>query len=383
MKKIVFISAHDYVAKRQGGFHVFAKNLSEYFDVVFFSYPRSSFIKMRKQSPIEYKNISFFKDRDETIGKVRNVSRLFFIPPVKVLKYIPKVIHKRFFWLTFPSFSGFCNRYFDGVDYFMFESNASVLLYDFLKTKYPTAKFLYRPSDPMLNSPDLAFFHQYEINYVKNCDFVFAVNQLGVDLYKSRIPDFSEKHFEIISNGIDLSAYNQMYERPAEFADCKNIVSYVGARGVEWNLLVKVAENLKDCSFFIVCPESPNKIFQNAIGKLPNLHYIQGIPPQRVPQFVKNSDVIIVPNPTGMYKKYPWGITAKYYQAMYSQKPVVAYSDNDSLKKYGISVTHTYEDFIEAVKQAITKGSIVYDFNFIEKDWKTLSERMKEIILSL
>ena len=57
---------------------------------------------------------------------------------------------------------------------------------------------------------------------------------------------------------------------------------------------------------------------------------------------------------------------------MYSHKPIVAYSDNDSLKKYGISVTHTYVDFIEAVKQAITKGCVVYDFDFNEKDWKTL-----------
>ena len=383
MKKIVFISSHDYNAKRQGGFHVFANLLSKYYDVVFFSYPRSFFIKIRKTKIIEYDNISLFKIRDEVFGNVRNVSTLFYIPPVKLLSIIPKKLADFFFHFTIPRFKTFSKRYFGEVDYFILESNASVVLFESLKKLYPQAKFLYRPSDPMLNSPELRFYHKYEIDYVKKCDFIFMVNVEGEALYKQYIPDLSKDKYEIISNGIDIESYNKKYDMPKEYLGFSNIVSYIGARPAQWDLVIFAAEQKRNINFFVICPEHPTTSFLDAVKRLDNLHFIQGVSPEEVPAYVTNANMIMIPNPTDMYKQYPWGITAKYYQAMYSRKRIVSYSDNEEIKKLGVNVVYNYQDFVNAIGQNISLGEKEYDFDFRNKDWHCLASRVQQIIETL
>lgn len=383
MKKIVFISGHDYIAKRQGGFHVFAEKLSNFYDLTFFTYPRSFFIKIRRNSPIEYNNISYRGDRDIRCGKVRNVSRLFWIPPVSLLRYLPQFVVEWFYRLSFPSFAEFCDKYFDGVDFFMLESDSSVILFNYLKKKYPDAKFLYRPSDPMLMSSNLNFFHKYEKDYIRRCDFIFPVNQDGVDLYKEKINDFPDDRYEIVSNGIEIEAYGKKYPRPLEYGDLKNIASYIGARPAEWDLIVYSAAKLPEVNFFIICPENPTEKFKAALLKFDNIHYIQGISPSQVPQFVTNADMIIVPNPTCMYKSFPWGVTAKYYQAMYSKKPIVSYHDNEKVEQLGIPVAFTYDEFAEMVNENIKKGETSYNIDLVSKDWNKLAQKIITIIESL
>lgn len=378
--KLVFISNHDYLAKRQGGFHVYAKILSKEHDVVFFSYPRSLFIKIRKNKLIEYDNIDYFKERIIQSDKVLNVSRLFLILPSKIQKFFPKFLIRYFHVSPYFLFKKFCKKYFDGVDCFIFESNASVIIYETLKKLYPKAKFVYRPSDPMLNSKSMGFYHKFEIDFVKKCDFVFPVNKEGVELYKKHIPNLNMEKVEIISNGIDISLYDKDYERPKEFGEYSNIACYVGARPAQWDLLEYAAYKLPDVNFFIICPENPTSSFIEECKKLRNLHFIQGIEPAKVPAFVKNADLIIIPNPTDMYKDFPWGVTAKYYQAMYSKKRIVSYSDNENIKSLAIPVTYNYEDFVNEVKNNIGEEPVDYDFDFSSISWDKLALKMNEIL---
>lgn len=381
MKKIVFISTHDYKAKRQGGFHVFAEKLSKDFDVIFFSYPRSFFIKIRKKKLIEYDNISYCKDRDEMYGNVRNISTMLFIPPVSILRYFPKRVVEWAFRLRLPSFKKYCKQHFKGVDYFILESNPSVIIFDYLRQEFPQAKFLYRPSDPMLKSPELKFYHEYEINVIRKCNFIFAVNQDGVDLYRQYVPELGNNRIEIISNGIEMASYEKTYSIPKEYEGLNNRICYIGARPAEWGVVIEAAKRVDNANFIVICPEVPPQNFMVALKELKNLHYIQGISPSLVPQFVTNADIIMIPNPTGMYKKYPWGITAKYYQAMRSGKQIVVYSDDAKLKKYGIVVTQTFDEFIVEILNALQDiHRVNYDFDFSGKDWNFLTSKMKSII---
>ena len=137
---------------------------------------------------------------------------------------------------------------------------------------------------------------------------------------------------------------------------------------------------MKDIHFFIVCPEKPSTDFINASKELSNLHFIQGVLPELVPSYIMHSDIIIIPNPTNMYKSFPWGITAKYYQAMYAKKRVVVYSDNIELKKYGFFITYTYDEFVNEIRDNIGKGDFNYDFDFSQINWDVLSKRMINII---
>ena len=94
--------------------------------------------------------------------------------------------------------------------------------------------------------------------------------------------------------------------------------------------------------------------------------------------------MIMIPNPTGMYKTFPWGITAKYYQAMKAHKPIVVYEDEDEISRLGIAITHDYNSFISEIEKAVhSQKEKNYDFDFEKKDWNILAKRMKEIIESL
>ena len=381
--KIVFISNHDYLAKRQGGFHVFAKLLSQKHEVVFFSYPRSFFIKIRKNKLIEYDTIGYIRDKVVKFENILNVSRLFFILPSKILGLFPDFLIRYSHVCPYFIFRRFSKKYFKDADCFVLESNASVILFKALKQLYPQAKFVYRPSDPMLNSKAMRFYHTYEIDFIRECDFIFPVNKEGVELYLKHIPDLDIKKVEIISNGIDISLYSKNYERPCELENYKNIACYVGARPAQWDLIIYACKQLPNVNFFIVCPENPSELFNEESKQLNNLHFIQGIAPSRVPSFIKNADLVIVPNPTDMYKEFPWGVTAKYYQAMYARKRIVSYSDNEKIKSLGIPVTYTYEDFVKEVNENIGKGAIDYDFNFASIEWEKLAAKMNEIIVRL
>ena len=88
----------------------------------------------------------------------------------------------------------------------------------------------------------------------------------------------------------------------------------------------------------------------------------------------------MVPYVTDFYKDRPLGITAKYYQAMAAHKPIVAYCDTPKLKDAGVTVTYSYEDFIEAVCQAVKSGPKNYTFNLDDRRWENITAQFLELV---
>ena len=159
-----------------------------------------------------------------------------------------------------------------------------------------------------------------------------------------------------------------------------NTILYVGAWEVEWPLLFKAASVNPDFNYIVVCPNYPPQDIQKKVEQTSNLFYVPGIKPSEVPAWITNCTVVMVPYVTDFYKDRPLGITAKYYQAMAANKPIVAYCDTPKLKEVGVIVTYTYDGFIAAIRDAIKTGTKNYSFDLQDRRWETITQKFIELV---
>ena len=244
------------------------------------------------------------------------------------------------------------------------------MFFDIIKKYNPNAKFVYRPSDPLMIDGCRSYERKIEEHVMRNVSMNYIVNQSGVNLYRRKILDFDKSvKYIVLPNGVDTEAFKEKYDCPPTL-NKPNTFLYVGARIIEWPLIQKAATERPNYNFIIVCPEIPPIGFDD----IPNITYIRGIKPSEVPAWVTNCDVIIVPNPKGWYKVRPWGITAKYYQAMEARRPIVAFEDTEELKAHEVFVAYDYETFIEMLGKALIYSS-GFDYDFNGNSWKVITNK--------
>lgn len=375
--KITFITFHNWETKRIGGFHKFAEACAlAGHETVFFSFERPYYILFKKEERLNaqvlrtlYKGKTYIIEKGKSKGKITNCTWPTLRLPMPLHRYAPRHINE---WLESHSlkpFKFFQKSFLEGTDIFVFESCGLHIL-PIIKKFNPSSKIVYRPSDPLMVATANPKVVLEETEMLLNADLTCIVNNEGLNLYRSRIKDFDKVvKWKLLSNGVDIEEFKLTYPKPKTL-NKPNTALYVGARDIEWSLILEAAEKLQYINFIIVCPENPPKNFKDV--NLDNLTYIAGIKPKEVPEWITNCDIIIIPNPKGRFKIKPWGITAKYYQAMAAKKPIVVYEDNDTLRDFSIMVTHTYEEFIEAVSESM-KLKIVPKYSLDHKDWKEIT----------
>ena len=305
-------------------------------------------------------------------------------PTLKLPNKFSKIFSDRvlnfFAGFSFGSFKKFCAKWLDKSDAFVFESSDALVLFDRLKKRYPDARFIYRPSDPLMYEGNDSRYRLLEENALRRSDLTLIVNQEGLDLYKKCLPDFdSAVKYQLLSNGVDIESYQKSYPKPQQLQK-PNTVLYVGAWDVDWPLLFYAAQKSPAANFVVVCPNYPAADVLQKVEAVANLTYISGIKPAQVPAWITNCDVVMVPYVTGFYKNRPLGITAKYYQAMAAQKPIVAYCDTPKLKDAGVAVTYNYDDFVSAVQKALGQKAASYNFDLSDRRWDKICERFLEAV---
>lgn len=280
---------------------------------------------------------------------------------------------------SFSSFKKFADKWLSGADAFIYESCDGMIFVDRLKKMFPSAKIIYRPSDPLMHDGAISRYVKNETHMMQAADLNIIVNQEGLDLYRRKIVDFDKTiKWEVLGNGVDVDSYEKNYPVP-ELLKKPNTILYVGAWQVEWSLLFKAAKETPEFNYIVVCPNYPSKEIQSKAAKEKNLFYVPGIKPAEVPAWITNCRVVMVPYLTDFYKNRPLGITAKYYQAMAAKKPIVAYCDTPKLKDAGVLVTYTYDDFIGAVKEAVKLDSKEYSFDLSNRSWDGITKTFLEL----
>lgn len=387
MKKITFLTGHNWKSNRLGGFHKFAEEaVNQGIDVVFFSFPRPYYSYFQHQELYNKKTIKQLQKGivyNYEKATLKNVTFSTFKLPNFFNKFFSDSAMNAFERFSIKSFKKFALENFSNTDVFVFESCDGMIFLKKLKKLFPNAKFVYRPSDPLMFDGCLIRYYKNEKYMILNADLNIIVNQEGLNLYKRKIPDFEKTvKYTLLSNGVDIESYQKKYPIP-ELLQRPNTFLYVGAWEVEWNLLFESAKTLPDFNFIIVCPNYPEESIVQNIKNYSNLFYVPGIKPQEVPAWITNCSVVIVPYVTDFYKNRPLGITAKYYQAMAAGKPIVAYCDTPKLKDEGISVTYTYKDFIEECKKSIEIKSKAYNFDLKDRQWSNITKKFMELLNGL
>lgn len=373
--KIVFVTFHNWKTKRIGGFHKFAEACADAgHEVVFFSAARPYFIRFKHEERLNKEVLKTLAKgviyQTEKGSPITNCTWPTLKIPMPLYKFIPDKINRWFNTHSLGLFATFQHKYLDGTDVFVFESCDCLDLFDKIKAHNPTARFVYRPSDPLVVSKDKNKLNM-EFHVLKECDMSFIVNQEGLDLYREKYASFENNvKFQILSNGVDVEKFGLSYPKP-EALKKENTALYLGARKAQWDLLLYSAKQCPKINFVIVCPETPPYDFLNS--NLQNLEYISGVTPSEVPAWVTNCDIVIVPNPKGLWKIKPWGITAKYYQAMKACKPIVSFEDTPRLKtEFDVDVAYSKEEFVEYVQKAMSKKGVV-SYTLEDKDWKRIT----------
>ncbi len=385
--KITFVTWHNWESKRLGGYHKFAEAAARAGnEVVFFSYPRPYYIRFKHNERLNGRVLDLLKRGTKyDLGEgasLMNCTWPTLDVPGPMRRFLPKRLVKALSQNSLIPFKNFCGHFLKDTDCFVLES-VGISIFDQLKAEFPNAKFVYRPSDPVMIPTASSEAVEKEKHLLLNCDKALIVNKLGLDLYRRNIPGFDEKvDYEILSNGVDSSAYKLKYDCPKELKK-SNTALYMGALPPNMDAVFYVAERLQDINFVLVCPEALSEDNAIKMSSFKNITYIPGVPPREVPSWVTNANLIIVPYPDNRYRLKPWGITAKYYQAMTAGKPIVAYHDTEELRDYGISVSYTKDDFAAAIREHINDGHIHYDFDSDSMDWSVKTGQFLSVLESI
>lgn len=382
--KITFVTYHNWDTKRQGGFHKFAEAAAlAGHEVVFFSYPRPYYICFKHNERLNGTVLRLLKKGTKyDVGpdaSLVNCTWPTLSVPGPLRRFIPQIIVDSLEEKSLSPFRSFCEKFIIGTDCFVLES-VGLSLYDKLKSHFPNAKFVYRPSDPVMIPTASTKLIALEKNILLECDKALIVNRKGVELYRKNIPDFEKKvNYEIISNGVDSAAYKLKYECPEEL-NRQNTALYMGAYPPNMDVVFYAAERLEYVNFIIVCPEPLLEKDYLKLNNFKNIIYVPGVSPSNVPAWITNANLIIVPKPENVYKYKPWGILAKHYQAMVACKPIVTYHDTEELIKYGISVTYSKDDFTNSISKHIHDGSVCYNFDSDNMDWNVKAQQFLSAI---
>ena len=386
VKKIVFITAHNWIAKRLGGFHKFAEAACESgIETVFFSFPRPYYALFMKDELYNRNSIQQLKKGityKVANTSLKNITLQTMRLPDGFCKFLPDELSNKFLTTSLVSFKKFAKKWLSNTDIFVFESNDGIALIDKITKLFPAAKIVYRPSDPLMYDGAKKRYIKNEAKILKRADLTLLVNDGSVNIYKKHIPDFeSSVNYKVLTNGVDIEPFERNYPAPKEL-EKPNTVLYIGAWKPDWELVFECAEKNIDLNFIVICPNYPSSTIYNEISKYGNLTYISGIMPEDIPLWMTNCDVFMVP-----YNKEDGsrisGITAKYFQAMAAKKPIVAYYDTDLLTEVGIPVTHSYEEFIAEIKKALALKTHTYNYNLESKRWSLLKKRFIDYINEL
>lgn len=386
LKKIVFITTHNWDTKRQGGFHKFAEAAARQgIETIFFSFPRPYYGIWMKREQLNKNVIKVLtKGKAYQIENSENTILNITFPTLRLPdsfgKCIPPFVMTFLAQTSLKPFRQFAKKFLAGTDCFVFESCEGIFLLNKIKKYFPDAKIIYRPSDPLVFDSVSQRLKEAEKKILKTANLSLIINDEGLAAYRAEISNFDHSvKYAMLSNGVDIESYRQKYPVP-ELLKKQNTILYVGAWEVEWSLLFEAATACPAFNFIVVCPNYPDTAISVKIKKYANLFYIPGIKPVDVPAWITNCDVVMVPYVTDFYKDRPLGITAKYYQAMAAEKPIVAYCDTPKLKEAGIPVCYTHEDFIFSIKNSLENKTIKYSFNLKDRDWNTICKQFLNFI---
>ena len=378
VKKITFITYHNWKTKRHGGFHQFAEyTCKQGIETVFFSFSRPYYIFLKNEERLNYKVLRLLNNGCYyNIGghDLLNVTWSTLALPGFLRKFVSSEINEWLMCHSFTPFKQIVRKWLKNTDCFVFESCDAVFLLNLIKKYFPKAKIIYRPSDPLVEFSNEEYAIAAEKRLIAKADKILLVNNESLAVYAEKFPDvYNKNKFYVVSNGVNISDYLKKYDCPDELKWPKTAL-YIGASLIDWELIIRAAQQLPEIKFIIITPNKPISKVLTRIKSTSNLLYIPGISPSQVPQWVTNASIILQPfSCSSQYcNKKSLGLTSQNYKAIAAQKTIITHQIPMHLSKYGLITTNTYQDFIDAIANNIANTKVQYNIDINEKSWEYL-----------
>ena len=291
-KKVLMAVANHYTSPFQVGSHHYARVFEKLgYEVLFISNPISPIHKIFADSDLLREKERIYKAGGERIGNIfYYVPRSIFTPQNKPILSSKFVFYN---WqnFTYPNLLSFIkDRGFGEVDILWFDSP----LYSFLLDNISYKKSILRLADYSKGFNAASDTH-YNAE-IKIADAVDVVIYTAKNL-KEKYTEIKDKtKMKYVPNGIDLEFFKSSNKTlPRELQEIPEPrVIYVGAIH-DWfdtDLVYYCAKNLPHYSFVIIGPEQKDL---SLLKKLENIHILGAISYAKIPAFLYNCQVGIIP----------------------------------------------------------------------------------------
>ena len=354
-KKVLMAVANYYTSPFQVGSHHYARAFEKLgYEVLFISNPISPIHKIFANSSELKERERIYKKGGESAGGIfYYVPRSLFTPQNKLFLSSNLVLNN---WqnFTYPNLLNFIKeRGFGEVDILWFDSP----LFSFLLDAIIYKKSILRIADYSkgFNAVSDTQFNA-EINIANKVDTVIYTAKNLKEKY-DQIKDKSKMKY--VPNGIDLDFFKAADRSlPPQLEDIPEPrVIYVGAIH-DWfdvDLVYYCAKNLSNYNFIIIGPEQKDL---SLLKKLKNIHILGSIPYAKIPAFLYNSQVGIIPfnvkdypdlvnsiNPLKMYEYLACGL--KVVSVEWEQ-----INDMNDI----INLVTTKDEFVNAIEHGDNSG---------------------------
>lgn len=381
-KKVLMAVANYYTSPFQVGSHHYARAFEKLgYEVLFISNPISPIHKIFANSNELKERERIYKKGGESAGSIfYYVPRSFFTPQNKPFLSSNFVLNN---WQNFtcPSLLNFIKeRGFSEVDILWFDSP----LFGFLLDTITYKKSILRIADYAKGFgavSDAQF--DAEIKIANKADAVIYTARNLKEKY-DQIKDKSKMKY--VPNGIDLDFFKTADRSlPPQLEDIPEPrVIYVGAIH-DWfdvDLVYYCAKNLPNYSFIIIGPEQKDL---SLLRELKNVHILGAISYNKIPAFLYNSQVGIIPFNV---KDYPDLVNSinpiKAYEYFAAGIPVVAINWQE-LKQLEdlVFLSNSKEDFILNIEKSVNSDKNRMDkaANFIkDNDWNAKIQKILNLL---
>ncbi len=216
-------------------------------------------------------------------------------------------------------------------------------------------KIIYRASDPIFTYSDNKFLLKLEDKIIKRADVILTVNYIHQQIFLKRGDGLKEKIF-MWRNIFDPYEYSSVKTSP--YKPGEKIAIYYGAYPIEWRYIERAAKINKDWNIVIIGPDLLDS-YARKVLKLNNVRYLGGMNECDALKYIKFADIGLLPYKYKPAVKY-CDLSHKVLHYMYCGLPIIAPYYVENLKKYGVYLARSLEEFGSLIHE-LANTKINYD----------------------
>lgn len=330
--------------------------------VLYVNSPLDSNTKIsQKKNPLVAKRLELLKSSGDNLIQVsENIWNLYPITTIRSINWIPSTrIFRKFNKINNTRFAADIRKALKRLhfqDYILFNDSDMFRSYHLQELLNPSISIYYSRDNLMVFKYWFKHGHKLEPELIRNSSLVVANSQHLTNIAKKHNPNSY-----YVGQGCDLSMFdpNEDYNIPDDIKNIKRpIIGYIGtifSSRLDVDLLTKISEKKPEWSFVFV--GQTDEVFSKAsIQNFPNVHFLGHKDGSLLPNYLKQFDVAMNPQPVNEYTIGNYPRKVDEYLAM--GKPVVATkTDTMSIFQEVVYLGITPGDYIQLIERALEEDN--------------------------